>query len=54
MYFLACLVSGIALCSYFTVTCLVWNDKRTAHVNPKISYSQLSCVALRIIERSPS
>ena len=41
MYFLACLVSGIALCSYFTVTCLVWNDKRTAHVNPNVKDAYL-------------
>lgn len=36
MYFLVWLVSGIALCSYFTVACLVWTDKRMAHVSPNV------------------
>ncbi len=36
MYFLVALVAGIALCSYVTVTFLVWNDKRMVRINQHV------------------
>ena len=36
MYFLVCLVAGIAVCSYAAVACIVWSERHSAPVHPTV------------------
>lgn len=36
MYFLAWLVSGIALCSYTAVACIIWTERHVVPVHPGV------------------